>query len=101
MPVIFASKPSTARTGEVERLALRHALGDVEQDDVAKFAMRREVGQGSADHSGADEGDFLASHVSWCFPLVVGGRRGNAPRIWRRSRPRVGSRATGPAPQIL
>jgi hypothetical protein len=50
------------RLGEVERLALRDALGDVDEDDVAHFADRREVGQCAADHSGADERDLRASH---------------------------------------
>ena len=51
-----------AGLGDVERLALGNALGDVEQDDVAKLAHRGEVGERSADHSGADQRDFLASH---------------------------------------
>ena len=50
------------RLGDVERFALRHAFGDVEQDDVAKFPHRREVGERSADHSGADQRDFATSH---------------------------------------
>ena len=48
--------------GDVERLALGNALGDVEQDDVAELAHRGEVGEGSADHSGADQRDLLPSH---------------------------------------
>jgi hypothetical protein len=43
-----------AGLGDVERLALGNALGDVEQDDVAKLAHRGEVSEGSADHSGTD-----------------------------------------------
>lgn len=38
------------------------AFGDVEQDDVAQRFARGHVGQGSADHSGADKGDLRASH---------------------------------------
>ena len=48
--------------GDVERLALRRALGNVEQDDIAQFAHRGEVRQRSTDHSRADQRDFLASH---------------------------------------
>ena len=47
---------------EVERLALRNALGDVEQDDVAKLPHRGEVSEGSANHSGANQGNLLAGH---------------------------------------
>ena len=48
--------------GDVERFPLRHALDHVEQDDVAELAHRGKVGEGSADHSGADERDCLPSH---------------------------------------
>ncbi|MNN31467.1 hypothetical protein D3C81_1451560 [compost metagenome] len=48
--------------GDVEGFALRRAFGDVEQDDVAQRFARSHVGQGSADHSGADKGDLRASH---------------------------------------
>ena len=44
-----------AALAEVERLALRNALGDVEQDDVANFLLGGEVGEGAADHAGADQ----------------------------------------------
>ena len=60
---------------EVERLALRNPLRNVEQDDVAEFAHRREVSEGSTDHSGADEGDLLAGHQAAAFLFV-----GLAPR---------------------
>ena len=49
--------------GDVQRLALGRALGDVEQDHVAQLLARGDVGQGSADHSGADQGDLRASHA--------------------------------------
>ena len=59
----LASKPSTgADCGEVERLALRHALGDVEQDDVAEFLEADEMGQRAADLAGADQCDLVARH---------------------------------------
>ena len=50
--------------GDVERLALRHALGDVEQDDVAEFLEADEMGERAADLAGADQGDLVARH-SW------------------------------------
>ena len=48
--------------GEIERLALRHAVDDVEQDDVAEFLERRQVGQGAADLAGPDQSNLLARH---------------------------------------
>ena len=48
--------------GDVQGLALRRAFGDVEQDHVAQGFARGHVGQGSADHAGADKGDLRASH---------------------------------------
>src|SRR5262249_27519538 len=44
------------------RLALRHALDDVEQRDIAERLERAQVREGAADHAGADEGDLLACH---------------------------------------
>jgi hypothetical protein len=63
----------------VESLALRNALGDVEQDDVAHFLLCGEVGQRAADHAGADEGDFLASH----------GRAWSLSCVWSRAGTRI------------
>ena len=77
-----------AALADVERLALRNALGDVEQDDVAHFPLRGEVSEGSADHSGADQRDLLPSHEA-AFLFCFWGRRG--PAGWRRSA--VGNRA--------
>jgi hypothetical protein len=68
-----------AGLGEVERLALGNALGDVEENDVAHFADRREMGQGSADHAGADERDFRASHKG-CSSLSFVSRSGTGGR---------------------
>ena len=48
--------------GDIERFALRNALGDVEQDDVAHFLLRREMRQRATDHSRADQRNLLASH---------------------------------------
>ncbi len=77
--------------GDVQRLALRRALGDVEQDDVAQRLARRDVGQGATDHSGADEGDLRASHKhSFLAHRAVArpeaGWAGEG-KAWRRSRP--------------
>ena len=43
-------------------LALRQAFDDVEQNDVAEFLERDEMGQRAADLSAADERDFPAGH---------------------------------------
>ena len=69
---------------DVERLALGNALGDVEQDDVAQLAHRGEVGEGAADHPGADQRDLLASHGAVAFPLIAfGGAPGTGAANWR------------------
>jgi hypothetical protein len=66
--------------GEVERLALGNAFGDVEEDDIAHLADRREVSQGAADHAGADERDFRASHEGCSsLSLVKNGTGGRTP----------------------
>src|SRR3712207_6979249 len=44
------------------RSALRRALRDVEQHDVPQLLSRADVSEGAADHAGADQGDFGASH---------------------------------------
>ena len=51
-----------AAFGDVERLALRRAIGDVEQDDVAEFLDRGEMGERAADLSRADQGDLGSGH---------------------------------------
>ncbi|MDF9866084.1 hypothetical protein M2437_005066 [Methylorubrum pseudosasae] len=48
--------------GDVERLALRHAVDDVEQHHVTEFLEAGEMGQRAADLSGADERDLAACH---------------------------------------
>ena len=50
------------RLRDIERLALRDALGDVEQDDVAQFLQADEMGERAADLTGADQGDLVACH---------------------------------------
>ncbi len=70
-----------AGLGNVERLTFGDALRDVEQDDVAKLPHRGEVGERSADHSGADQRDLLAGHGSCRFLCCFGARRGPAQRF--------------------
>ena len=43
---------------EVERLALRQALDDVDQHDVGVVALGQPLGGGGADVAGADDGDL-------------------------------------------
>ena len=52
--------------GDVERLALRDAFRDVEEDDVAEFLQADEMGERAADLSGADERDLVAGHEGVC-----------------------------------
>ena len=48
--------------GEVERLALRDAFDDVEQDDVAEFLEADEMGERAADLAGADQCNLVTRH---------------------------------------
>ena len=57
-----------AGLGEVERLALRHAVDDVEQHDIAELLHRRQMGQRAADLTGADQGDLVPCHSFFPFP---------------------------------
>ncbi len=68
--------------GDVEALALWHALGDVEQDHVAELLQADEVGEGAADVAGADERDCLACHCGRdpFGNLVVAVERRDGPR---------------------
>ena len=49
---------------DVERLALRHALGDVEEHDVAEFLDGGEMGERAADLSRADQRNLGSGHGS-------------------------------------
>ena len=51
-----------AGLGNVQRLALGGAFGDVEQDDVAEFLDGREMGKRAADLACADERDLGSCH---------------------------------------
>ncbi len=55
--------------GDVQTLALRQALGDVEHHHVAQFLQADQMCECAADHAGADEGDLFACHV-WKYSLV-------------------------------
>jgi hypothetical protein len=67
--------------GDIEALALRNALGDIEQDDVAQFLHAREMGERAADLAGANEGDLLAGHEQprMCVECLMAGRAPSDP----------------------
>ncbi len=50
------------RFGQIQRLALRHAINDVEKDDVAELLQRRQESQRSANLPGSDQSYLLARH---------------------------------------
>ena len=60
-----------ARFRDVERLALGRAVGNVEQDDVAEFLERGEMGQRAADLAGADEGNLGSGHGELISDQVI------------------------------
>ena len=63
VPVNLASKSLTGEDcGDIERLALRDAFHDVEQDDVAELLEANEVGQRAADLAGADQRNLVTRH---------------------------------------
>ena len=75
----LASKPSTGDDcGEVERLALRDALGDVEQDDVAEFLQADEMRERAADLAGADQRNLVARHVGKTLWKIAAAKAGRA-----------------------
>ena len=51
------------RLRDIEPLALRNALGDIEQHHVAEVLEADHVGERAADHAGADERYLVACHV--------------------------------------
>ncbi len=52
---------------EVQRLALRDAFDDVDEDDVSKLFGRNPVSGRRADVAGAYDGDFLAQDENVCL----------------------------------
>src|SRR4029077_2858224 len=88
------------RFGQVQRLALRHAVDDIEEDDIAKFFHRRQKRQRPADLPGPDQTYLLARHRNFSstlrdrHPLPRGGGFAGAidlsmhaikPNFWPRS----------------
>ena len=71
------------RLGEVEALALRQPLDDVDEHDVGEAGLGDALGGRRADVAGADDGDLVAGHGGGCsfrdrgWVLIVGtmGRR--------------------------
>jgi hypothetical protein len=55
------------RFGEIERLALRNAVDDIEEHDVAQLLQGGQVSQGAADLAGPDQSNFLARHDVMLF----------------------------------
>ena len=51
--------------GEVEALALRQPLDDVDEDDVGQAGLGDALGGRGADVAGADDGDLVAGHGLW------------------------------------
>ena len=51
-----------ARLGDIQRLALRQALGDVENDDIAQLLQPDQMRKRPTDHATADQGDLRARH---------------------------------------
>ena len=47
---------------QIQRFALWHAIDDIEQDDVAQFLDRGQMGQGPADLTCADQSNLLPRH---------------------------------------
>ena len=70
-----------ARLGDVERLALGDALGDVEEHDVAELPERRQMGERPADLPGPDQCDLRP-----CHPRLS--RSGVKTGFWLAPRPR-------------
>ena len=55
------------RFGQIESLALRNAVDNVEQHDVAQLLQGGQVSQGAADLAGPDQSNLLARHGSMLF----------------------------------
>jgi hypothetical protein len=52
------------RLDEIERLALRHAFGDVEHDDVAELLETDQMRQRPADLTCADQCNLVSRHLT-------------------------------------
>ncbi len=62
------------RLGQVERLALREPLDDVDQDHVGQACLGDPLCGRRADIAGPDDGDLVASHAEWSSFRVFGSR---------------------------
>ena len=63
------------RLGQVEPLALRQPLDDVDEDDVGEPRLGNSLGSRGADVAGADDGDLVAGHAGGApFGSFRGGR---------------------------
>ena len=60
------------RLGEVEALALRQALDDVDEHDVRQAGLGDALRGRGADVAGADDGDLVAGHAEWSSFRSVG-----------------------------
>jgi hypothetical protein len=69
-PLVFAF--DRRRLREVERLALRDAVDDVEQHDFAELSDSGKMGQGAADLARADQGNTITRHE---IPFRLAARR--------------------------
>ncbi len=65
------------RFGEIERLALRNALSDVEQNDVAELLEADQMGERAADLPSPDQCDLRTRHVGKTLRIRAVGIPGN------------------------
>ena len=82
-----------AGLGDVESLALGDAVGDVEEDDVAELAGRREMGQRAPDLPRTDQRDLRSCHLP-LTPVLVRNRLVARPSrpAWQAARARTSDR---------
>ena len=73
---------------QVQRLALRNALGDVEEDDVAQFLLRRQMGERTADIASADQRYLLTGHMLVILQVMIAGIAGSPTPFTRGFQPR-------------
>ena len=90
--------------GEVQRLALRNAVDDVEEHDVPELFQGRQMRQSAADLAGSDQSNFLARHgdLSAFFVKLVEkamrqdpARPGEGSRVLSAERPKRSSQTFG------
>jgi hypothetical protein len=64
--------------GDVEGLALGHALGDVEHHDVAQLLQPNEMGERAADLTGANQSNLVACHGKRVLVKPCGRKTGSS-----------------------